>query len=153
VAIIEQGVAPGGGAWLGGQLFSAMVVRKPAHGLLDELEVPYEDEGDFVVVKHASLFTSTLLSKVLKARARGYTTLPRLASGVFRDHSHVWRSVRGVAAQRATQFCAGVQTYRRSTFALVGCDSASKATPARLFNRVHTRRAGAQREAVQRDRG
>lgn len=39
VAIIEQGVAPGGGAWLGGQLFSAMVVRKPAHNLLDELEV------------------------------------------------------------------------------------------------------------------
>ena len=68
MAIIEQGVAPGGGAWLGGQLFSAMVVRKPAHGLLDELEVPYEDEGDFVVVKHASLFTSTLLSKVLKVR-------------------------------------------------------------------------------------
>ena len=27
VAIVEQGVAPGGGAWLGGQLFSAMVVR------------------------------------------------------------------------------------------------------------------------------
>lgn len=26
VAIVEQGVAPGGGAWLGGQLFSAMVV-------------------------------------------------------------------------------------------------------------------------------
>ena len=69
VAIIEQGVAPGGGAWLGGQLFSAMVVRKPAHNLLDELEVPYEDEGDFVVVKHASLFTATLLSKVLKVRA------------------------------------------------------------------------------------
>ena len=39
VAIIEQGVAPGGGAWLGGQLFSAMVVRKPAHNLLDELKV------------------------------------------------------------------------------------------------------------------
>lgn len=27
VAIIEQGVAPGGGAWLGGQLFSAMCIR------------------------------------------------------------------------------------------------------------------------------
>ena len=27
VALIEQGVAPGGGAWLGGQLFSGMVVR------------------------------------------------------------------------------------------------------------------------------
>ena len=39
------------GAWLGGQLFSAMCIRKPAHKLLDELEVPYEDEGAFVVVK------------------------------------------------------------------------------------------------------
>jgi thiamine thiazole synthase len=67
VAVIEQGVAPGGGAWLGGQLFSAMVVRKPAHELLDELSVPYDDEGDYVVIKHAALFTSTLLSKVLQA--------------------------------------------------------------------------------------
>ncbi|KAL0027404.1 hypothetical protein WJX79_009232 [Trebouxia sp. C0005] len=62
-----DGVAPGGGAWLGGQLMSAMVVRKPAHNLLDELNVPYQDEGDYVVIKHASLFTSTLLSKVLAA--------------------------------------------------------------------------------------
>lgn len=67
VAIIEQGVAPGGGAWLGGQLFSAMCVRKPAHLFLDELEISYDDEGNFVVVKHAALFTSTLLSKVLAA--------------------------------------------------------------------------------------
>lgn len=28
-------------------------------------QVPYEDEGDYVVVKHAALMTSTLLSKVL----------------------------------------------------------------------------------------
>lgn len=47
------------------QLFSAMVIRKPAHLLLNELNVPYEDEGDYVVVKHAALMTSTLLSKVL----------------------------------------------------------------------------------------
>jgi thiamine thiazole synthase len=67
VAIIEAGVAPGGGAWLGGQLFSGMVVRKPANKLLDELQVPYEDEGDYVVVKHAAQLTSTLLSKVLAA--------------------------------------------------------------------------------------
>ncbi len=42
-----------------------MVIRKPAHSLLNELQIPYEDEGDYVVVKHAALFTSTLLSKVL----------------------------------------------------------------------------------------
>lgn len=56
-----------GGAWLGGQLFSAMVIRKPAHEFISELGIPFEDEGDYVVVKHAALVTSTLLSKVLSA--------------------------------------------------------------------------------------
>lgn len=41
------------------------VVRKPADQFLKELGVPFEDEGPFVVVKHAALFTSTILSKVL----------------------------------------------------------------------------------------
>jgi ribulose 1,5-bisphosphate synthetase/thiazole synthase len=36
------------GAWLGGQLMSAMVVRKPADNFLRELGVPFEDEGDYV---------------------------------------------------------------------------------------------------------
>jgi len=66
IAIVEAGVAPGGGAWLGGQLFSAMVMRRPAEVFLQEIGVPYEEEGEFVVVKHAALFTSTLLSKVLQ---------------------------------------------------------------------------------------
>lgn len=51
IALIEASVSPGGGAWLGGQLFSAMVMRKPADAFLRELGVPYDDEGDFVVVK------------------------------------------------------------------------------------------------------
>ncbi len=42
-----------------------MVVRKPADRFLAELGVPFDDEGGFVVVKHAALFTSTILSKVL----------------------------------------------------------------------------------------
>jgi len=66
IAIIEASVSPGGGAWLGGQLFSAMVMRKPADAFLRDLGVPYEEEGSYVVVKHAALFTSTLLSKVLQ---------------------------------------------------------------------------------------
>ncbi|KAJ0734204.1 putative thiazole biosynthetic enzyme Thi4 family, FAD/NAD(P)-binding domain superfamily [Helianthus annuus] len=65
VAIIEQSVSPGGGAWLGGQLFSAMVVRKPAHHFLDELEIEYDEQEDYVVIKHAALFTSTIMSKLL----------------------------------------------------------------------------------------
>ncbi|KAK2736767.1 thiamine metabolism- protein [Myotisia sp. PD_48] len=68
IAIIEASVSPGGGAWLGGQLFSAMVLRKPANRFLDDIGVPYEEEPsnpNVVVIKHAALFTSTLLSKVL----------------------------------------------------------------------------------------
>ncbi|KIJ17836.1 hypothetical protein PAXINDRAFT_9774 [Paxillus involutus ATCC 200175] len=65
VTILEANVAPGGGAWLGGQLMTPMVVRKPADRFLRELAVAYEDEGAFVVVKHAALFTSTILSRVL----------------------------------------------------------------------------------------
>ncbi|XP_027365669.1 thiamine thiazole synthase 2, chloroplastic-like [Abrus precatorius] len=65
VAIIEQSVSPGGGAWLGGQLFSAMVVRKPAHLFLDELGVSYDEQEDYVVIKHAALFTSTIMSRLL----------------------------------------------------------------------------------------
>lgn len=68
ITILEAAVAPGGGAWVGGQLMSAMVVRKPAHHFLQEVGVPFEDEGDYVVVKHAALFTSTVLSKVLQVR-------------------------------------------------------------------------------------
>eukprot|EP00850_Spirogloea_muscicola_P004049 SM000017S02789 [mRNA] locus=s17:253227:254896:- [translate_table: standard] len=65
VAIIEQSVSPGGGAWLGGQLFSAMVVRKPAHRFLDELDIEYDEQENYVVIKHAALFTSTIMSKLL----------------------------------------------------------------------------------------
>lgn len=68
IAIIEASVSPGGGAWLGGQLFSSMVIRKPGDAFLRDLGVPYEEDPatpNFVVVKHAALFTSTILSKVL----------------------------------------------------------------------------------------
>ena len=65
LTVLLAALASGGGAWLGGQLLSAMVMRKPADAFLREVGVPYEDEGAFVVVKHAALFTSTLLSKVL----------------------------------------------------------------------------------------
>jgi hypothetical protein len=66
IAIIEASVSPGGGAWLGGQLFSAMVMRKPADAFLIDLGVPFEDEGDFVVVKHAVRSTILFISESKK---------------------------------------------------------------------------------------
>ncbi|GME83156.1 unnamed protein product [Ambrosiozyma monospora] len=65
IAIIESNVAVGGGCFLGGQLFSAMVLRKPADQFIEDLGLEYEDEGNFIVVKHAALFITTLCSKVL----------------------------------------------------------------------------------------
>lgn len=43
-----------------------MIMRKPADAFLREIGVPYEEEGNYVIVKHAALFTSTILSKVLQ---------------------------------------------------------------------------------------
>ena len=59
----------------GGQLFSAMVIRKPGDKFLDELGVPYDDCGDYVVVDHAATLTYTLLSKVMLT-GRCSLTLP-----------------------------------------------------------------------------
>lgn len=67
-SLVDHSLRTGGGAWLGGQLFSAMILRRPADAFLNDLGVPYEEDPanpNFVVVKHAALFTSTLLSKVL----------------------------------------------------------------------------------------
>jgi thiamine thiazole synthase len=46
-----------------------MVIRKPADALLTELGVPFEDEGNYVVVRHAALLTATLLAKALAGPA------------------------------------------------------------------------------------
>ncbi|KAL5133368.1 Thiamine thiazole synthase 2, chloroplastic [Glycine soja] len=53
------------GLVLGGQLFSTMVVCKPAHLFLDELDVVYDEQEDYIVIKHTALFTSTIMSKIL----------------------------------------------------------------------------------------
>ncbi|KAG9126899.1 thiamine metabolism- protein [Ceratobasidium sp. 392] len=74
ITIIEACVAPGGGAWLGAQLMTAMMsfhfdgygwaVPNPADRFLTELGVPFEGEGTYVVVRDVVMFTSTVLSKV-----------------------------------------------------------------------------------------
>ncbi|KAK8517344.1 hypothetical protein V6N13_092627 [Hibiscus sabdariffa] len=42
-----------------------MVVHKPAHRFLDKLGIQYDVQEDYAVIKHAALFTSTIMSKVL----------------------------------------------------------------------------------------
>ena len=83
-------------------------MRKPAHELLDELEVAYEDEGDHVVIKHAALFTSTLLSKVLKVSNSLRSKL--FANNISRDSKTAWRCGQH-AIQMQTEMSKLVETY------------------------------------------
>lgn len=46
-------------------MFSAMVVLKSSHQFLDEIEMPNEQMENYVAIKHAALFTSTIMSKLL----------------------------------------------------------------------------------------
>ena len=48
-------------------MFSSMVVRKPAHHFLKELGLEYDETENYVVLKHAAQYTSTVMSKVLDA--------------------------------------------------------------------------------------
>jgi cysteine-dependent adenosine diphosphate thiazole synthase len=94
-------VSVSGGAWLGGQLFSAMVVRKPAHEFIAELGVPFDDEGDYVVVKHAALVTSTLLSKVLSAPNVKLFNATAVEDLIVKDTEERGRHVAGVVTNWA----------------------------------------------------
>ncbi len=46
VLIIERNNYLGGGFWLGGYLMNTVTVRPPGEEILDELEIPYEKDGD-----------------------------------------------------------------------------------------------------------
>lgn len=92
-----------------------MVVRKPADNFLTELGVPFEDEDNYVstvhtrlravvkhglldadllqvVVKHAALFTSTILAKVLSVRPRMHADHNRVADIEARQFPNVKRA-------------------------------------------------------------
>ena len=80
-------------------MHAGLQVRKPADQLLDELQVPYEDEGDYVVIKHAACFTSTILSKVLAVSG---TETYCLTCPLWVMHFAAVRA--GVCIQQASQY-------------------------------------------------
>ena len=72
IAIIEQGVAPGGGAWLGGQLMSAMVVSgcHVIAVLLFIAAVPAEAAATCSATSAHSIANDTLLFDLLQIPVR-----------------------------------------------------------------------------------
>lgn len=65
ITLIEKSFRPGGNGWAGTSFFNSVVVRKPAHHLLESLGVSYQNRNDkYVVLKNGIELTSKLLNYV-----------------------------------------------------------------------------------------
>ena len=69
VSLFEKSLALGGTSWIGAQNMGAMILRKPSHLFLEELDVEYEEHENFVVIRHAAALVSTLISKICQSKS------------------------------------------------------------------------------------
>ena len=65
VTIVDKLSHPGGAFSSGSQFFNKVVIRKPAHQMLLELDIPFTEKDNYVTVKNPSSLISALLNKTL----------------------------------------------------------------------------------------
>ncbi|AWB10113.1 thiazole-adenylate synthase [Thermodesulfobium acidiphilum] len=67
VVIMERKLSPGGGTWGGSMSFNKVVIQKDLKDYLNELEIPFVEDLDALVVD-SCLFASQLIAKALKTQ-------------------------------------------------------------------------------------
>jgi thiamine thiazole synthase len=93
VSVFEKSLALGGSSWIGAQNMGSMILRKPSHHMLYELDIDFEDHENFVVIRHAAALVSTLIAKICQSKS------VRIMNGTsIREISLRGDEVRGVMA-------------------------------------------------------
>jgi len=66
LSLLSLSLSLTGGTFSGGsQFFNTVVIRKPAHQLLLELNVPFVDKENYVTIQNPNMLVSALLNKTL----------------------------------------------------------------------------------------
>ncbi|NCC52966.1 MAG: thiazole biosynthesis protein [Spartobacteria bacterium] len=69
VTLFERKLAPGGGMWGGGMMFSQIVVQQEALHVLDDFDIPYEEAQEGLYVADSVHASAALAHLALKAGA------------------------------------------------------------------------------------
>jgi thiamine thiazole synthase len=105
VTMIEKSLHPGGSGWTGSGSFNGIVIRKPAHELLNDLGLVYEDRHEnFVVLRNGVPLISALLSKISSSENVTMLNGFQVEEVLIQDPSDVFSHVRGVACDMVGNF-------------------------------------------------
>lgn len=88
VLVIERNNYLGGGFWLGGFLMNTLTIRAPAHKMLDELDIKYEESEKGLYVTPGPLACSKLIAATCESGA-GILNMTSFDDIVLRDKGRV----------------------------------------------------------------
>ncbi len=88
VLLIERNNYLGGGFWIGGYLMNKLTVRAPAHLILDDLDIPYEEAREGLYVADGPHACSKLIAAACDAGLR-VLSMTTLDDVVLREGSRV----------------------------------------------------------------